>query len=204
MQNDLKKKKLILIVSTISSLVVLGYLGYVVMGKVASSKIRYIEKYKEVIVSEKKQEQADSLQEELAKTVSERKEIREALLGQSDDEKLKLVIQFENIAKSIGLSYEWEIIRTLTNQSIAEEEGRLAQARRRSRGGESGEEKFPSIVFSIKLEGGYSGIISFLERLQALPYYINIDRLDALNKGYAAEATSPTVSATMQITVFTK
>jgi len=180
MQDDLKKKKLFLIGAAIVMLVAFGYLGYLVMGGVTSAKEKYIEKYKEIITLEQKQNQSTILQAELSRTAAEREKITSILLGQSDEEKLRLVIQFEDIAKSIGLVYDWEILRTIT------------------------EGEFPGIVFSISLQGGYSGIIRFIERLQALPYYTHIERLGIVSKAPVTEGSPSVVAATMEVTVFSK
>lgn len=210
MESGQKKQKLILIIASVGLVVIFGYGIYAVMGKVASAQERYIAKYKELILLEKEQEQAADIKKELAKTEDTIEEVMQSLPEQTTqdqifDSQLKLTEDIENVAKSIGLEYSVKIVGSLTREGIAEEKARIARSRR---GGESTtevEEKFPSIIFSIELEGQYGEIVKFHERLRSLPYYMSTNRFDiSARKAAGEEGVVLGVESTMQVTVFTR
>lgn len=178
------------------------------MGKMASAKERYLATYKELVKLEKNQKEAELLLEELGKTSSEQEEIMQALLAQTYEDKLRLVIQFENIAKNTGLEYDLQILRELTEESILEEKTRLERSRRKTEEGEEQkialEEKLPSIIFSLKIKGDYTAVVRFFEKLWALPYYMNIDNFNIARKIVPGENTYGGVEVISQITVFTR
>ena len=208
MEDELKKRNLLVMGIAVVILIIFGYGFYAVMRGLASAKERYLETYKELIGLEQNQKEAELIQKELAKTTYEQEEIMRALLAQTYEDKLKLVIQFENIAKNTGLEYDLEILRELTEESIVEERARLDRSRRKTQEDDEQkavlEEKFPSIIFSLKLKGDYTAIVKFFEKLWALPYYINIDNFNITRKISPGENLYAGVEVISQITVFTR
>ena len=208
MEDELKKRNLLVIGIAVAILVSFGYGFYATMGRLALAKERYLETYKELVGLEQNQKEAELIQKELEKTTSEQEEIMQALLAQTYEDKLKLVIQFENIAKSTGLEYDLEILRELTEESIVEEKQRIDRSRRKTQEDEEKkavlEEKFPSIIFNLNLKGDYSEIVRFFEKLLALPYYINIDNFNVTRKISPGENSYAGVEVISQITVFTR
>jgi hypothetical protein len=209
MEDELKKRNLLIMGIAVLVLVIFGYGFYAVMGGLTSAKERYLRTYKELIGLEQNQKEAELIQRELAKTTSEQEEIMQALLAQTYEDKLKLVIQFENIAKNTGLEYDLEILRELTEESIIEERARLDRSRRKTQEEDEGEkavleEKFPSIIFNLKLKGDYAAVVRFFEKLWGLPYYINIDNFNITRKILPGENLYAGVEVTSQITVFTR
>jgi Tfp pilus assembly protein PilO len=208
MEDELRKRKLLVIGLAIAILIIFGYGFYAVMGRVSSAKEAYLTTYKELVKLEQNQKEAELLQKELSKTSGEQEEVMQALLAQTYEDKLKLVIQFENIAKNTGLEYDLQILKELTGESIAEEKTRLERSRRKTQEDEGEkavlEEKFPSIIFSLKIKGDYTSAVRFFEKLWALPYYINIDNFNITRQIVPGENVYGGVEVTAQITVFTR
>lgn len=203
--NDLKKKQMILIAAAIVFAGIFGYGFYTAMGAVSSSKADYIAKYAELTSLEEKQRQTKSIEEELAENKEAISAIKKAFIEQTYENKLALVIDLENIAKSAELVYELSIAQEMTAESIAEEKALQARARRKSQQirEEAVGEQLPSIVFSIKLAGPYPAVVNFIERLQVLPYYTDIDNFNIASKRVGEEGGGE-VEASVQFTVFTR
>ncbi len=182
-----------------------AYGFYITMEGVSSAERDYNNKYSELATLEEKQKQTRSLEEELAESKNEISAIEKALIKQTYENKLGLVVDVENVAKGAGLAYELNILKELTAESIAEEKARLARTRRKSRQilEEAALEQFPSIVFTVKLSGSYPDVVNFMERLQRLPYYTSIDNFVVASKSVQGEVEGA-VEATMQFTVFTR
>lgn len=199
------KKQITLAVAAVVLAGVFAY-GFYITTKAASSAERdYNDKYIELTVLEEKQRQARSLEEELAQNKKEIDAIAKALINQTYENKLALIIDIENTAKGAGLAYELNVVKEFTSQSIAEEKARLARSRRKSQQirEEAAPEQFPGIVFSVKLSGSYLGVVNFIERLQRLPYYTDIDNFVVSSKRAQGEGGGA-VEATIQFTVFTR
>ncbi len=208
MEDELRKRNLLVTGIAVAILIIFGYGFYAIMGGLALAKERYLGTYKELAGLEQNQKEAELIQKELEKTTREQEEIMQALLAQTYEDKLKLVIQFENIAKNTGLEYDLEILRELTEESIVEEKARLDRSRRKTQEDEEKkavlEEKFPSIIFNLKLKGDYTAVVKFFEKLWALPYYINIDSFNIARKISPGENVYAGVEVISQITVFTR
>lgn len=203
MSNDLKKRQLLFAGSTLLLIAFFSYAFYFVRGEIASAQAQYIAKFKDLVRLEAQQREANRLTKELIKDSEGLKAIKEEFIEQSYDNKLKLVIDIENAAKSAGLLYDLSITKELTRESIVEERARLARSRRQSQATteEPLEEKFPSIVFNVKLEGTYSAIVDFMEKLQRLPYYSKMESFTIASKRVEAQGGA---EAAIEFSVFTK
>lgn len=204
MNNDLKKKQILFAGTAIGLLAMFGYGIYTAMSSVSSAQGEYIAKYKELVDLEEKQKQASRLEEELSDSTAQINEIKQALIDQTYDNKLKLVIDLENVAKSAGIAYDLSISKELTKQSIVEEKARQVRSQRRSQQirEEPVQEQFSSIVFNIKLSGSYTAIVSFIDKLHALSYYIDVGVFNITSKKLQGEGGGE-VEATLEVTVFT-
>lgn len=182
-----------------------GYAGYFLFGEIASSKSLYIEKSKELVSREKKQEQIGEIKKELEKTEKNREEIISSLLSPQDV--LEFILRIEDIAKKAGLAHEVRILKEITQESIDQELLALRQARQRVRPAEETalQEKLPGVTFNVDISGSYSGIIRFLEGIGTLSYYTHIESFNISEdlKGEDAEQAGM-VKSTIQLMVFTK
>ncbi|MFY9457911.1 MAG: hypothetical protein WAP23_03215 [Candidatus Spechtbacterales bacterium] len=180
-----------------------GYGGYFLFGEIASSKNLYIEKSKELVSSEKKQEQIERIKEELEKAEKNRGEIVSSLLVTEDV--LEFILKIEDIAKKARLTYEVRILKEVTQESIDQELLALRQARRREVPAEDAAiEKLPGVTFNVDISGSYSGIIRFLEGVGTLSYYTHIESFN-VSEGPGVEGAEPgKVKSTIQLMVFTK
>lgn len=204
MNSSLKKKQIFLAATIMGLLIFFSYGFYSAMVGVSLSVERYTAKSGELASLEEKQRRGASLEKELAENSSAIDEIKQALIEQTYEKKLGLVIDIENTAKASGLVYELNIVKELTKESIVEEKARLARQRRKSQQIREAEpaEQFPGIVFSVKLTGSYPATIDFIDKLQTLPYYLRIENFNIFNKGSFGEETS-VVETNMQVAVFT-
>jgi len=205
MNNDLRKKLITLIVAAVALTGVFAYGLYTATQALSSAERSYNDKYIELAVLEEKQKQTKKLENELTKNKDEIAILEKALIEQTYENKLAIVIDIENTAKGTGLAYELSIVKELTAKFIAEEKARLVRARRKSQQirEEAAPEQFPGIVFSVKLSGSYQDAVNFIERLQRLPYYTDIDNFVVSSKRAQGEGGGA-VEATIQFTVFTR
>lgn len=209
MDKGYSKIKLPLALIALGLIVGLGYTGYGLLGKVDAARILYLEKSKELLSLEKKQEHVTQLTLELASTAASREEIISALLEPAAA--LDFIVRIEDIARKAGLSYEVRILREISQESIEEEQLALRRVRKRSTESteEPGEAKLPGITFSVTVKGSYMGAIRFLEGIASLPYYTHIESFAFSRKERPKEASpeageARTVDATIQLMVFTK
>jgi len=205
MNNDLKKKQILFYMIAALLAGTFGYGFYAAIAGVSLAKEEYLEKYKEIAVLEEKQKQAKNIEEELKQNAAEILEIKKTLIEETYENKLAFVIDIENTAKSFSLIYDITITKELTKESLAKEKAELSRSRRKSQQirEEAAREQFPSIIFSIKLEGRYPAIVNFIEKLQTLPYYTNIDTFNITSRKLQGEANGA-VEATVQVSVFTQ
>lgn len=204
MNNELKKKQILFIGAAIGLLAVFGYGIYAAMGSVFSAEREYTTKYKQLVDLEEKHKQATNLEGELSDSAAQVTAIKQALINQTYENKLKLVIDLENTAKSAGLVYDLSILKELTKESLVEEKVREVRARRKSQQirEELVQEQFPSIVFNVKLSGSYPAIVGFIEKLHTLSYYIAVGNFNIISKKLQGEGGG-SVEAVLEITVFT-
>lgn len=176
------------------------------MGEIASAQERYLAKYRELIALEQKQEQVVSLQEKLAATSEEREAVMQTLTGPAYEDKQRLIIEFEEMARAIGVQQSLEIIKDITQEEIQQEKEQLARSRRGSEEARKAtvEEKFPGIVLGVSITGEYTKIIEFLETLRSLPYYTFIEGVSVSSVKRAQEGQPGIVTASMEVTVFTR
>lgn len=205
MNSDLKKKQFFLLGAAVGMLVVFGYAFYTAIGKVSSVQEKYINTYKELVSLQEQQKQAGSLKKDLLDNAEQIEAIKQALIEQTYENKYKLVIDIENIAKRLSLIHELTISKELTKELIAQEKARAARSRKASQQAtqEIIEEKFPSVVLKVELSGSYPSIVSFMDGLKSLPYYISMDSFTISSKKKAEEKASSGVEATLHISVFT-
>lgn len=181
-----------------------GYAGYFLFGEIASSKSIYIEKSKELVSGEKKQEQIEQTKKELEKTEKNREDIVSSLLSPRDV--LEFILRMEDIAKKAGLTHEVRILKEVTQESIDRELLALRQARQRGRSTEETalEEKLPGVTFNVDISGSYPGIVRFLEGIGTLSYYTHIESFNISRDTKGEGAETGTVKSTIQLMVFTK
>lgn len=204
MRNDFTKRKLYIGGVAVLFLAVFGYFVSFLMGRIGFLEGEYLSKQGGLLALEQKQKQATFLSEELMRIQDEKKEVLGALLGQQYEDKLRVIVQLEDAAKSLGLAYELQVVKELTQEEIDREKELLLRSRRGSqRAAEEEEaEKFPGITFEINLKGSYEGLVKFLEKLQSLPYYSKIEQLNIVRE--AGEAESKQLTGVVRVTVFAK
>lgn len=199
------KRKLKLFMITVALAAGFGYAVYFLWGKVVSTQDLYIEKTKELLSLERKQEQISELEEKLSQTKEKREEIIESILLQED--MISFILKIEDIAKKAGLAHEVKIIRKITSESIEQERLAIRRARRTAKEAleEALRDKLPGVTFDVGLEGSYEGIIRFAEGVASLPYYTHIDRLNISEKRKGeAGFEENKVKASINLTVFTR
>lgn len=200
MNNDLRKKQITLVGLALGAIIVFSFGFSNAKGEIARVQEKYTQAYKDLIKLEEQQKQAARLEKELNANAQEIAKIKNALIDQTYENKLKIVIDLEDAAKSAGVSYDLSIVKELTKESITEEKARQARTRRKSQkvSEEVNVEQFPSVVLRIKVSGGYPLIIGFLDRLYALPYYMDMGIFSIISKREGG------VEATFDLTVFTR
>jgi len=188
----------------------LAYAGYFVWGEIGTAQSLYIEKQKEIISIEKRQEQISQLKKELEKTAEKKIEVLDSLIAR--DDVLKVIERIEGVAKRERLLYEVKLLGEITKESIDRE----ILAIRRSRAGgkkEAIEEvlnKLSNINFQVNLTGEYLGIIRFLEGIGTLPYYAQVDRFELLGKKTkiitetGEEQETSFIEASINLIIFTR
>lgn len=210
MDKRYSKLKLPLPLIALGLLVGLGYAGFGLLSKIDAARALYLEKNKELLSLEKKQEHVTQLELELVKTAASREEILSALLAPA--EALDFLVRIEDIARKAGLSYEVRILREITEVSIEEEQLALRRARKKPTDAteEPLDAKLSGITFSVTIKGSYPGIIRFMEGVATLPYYTHIESFAVSRKERPKEAETSeagearTVDAIIQLMVFTK
>ncbi len=204
MSNDFNKRKLYFGGAVVLFFVLFGYSVIFLTGRIGFLKGEYLAKQSGLLALEQKQKQATLLREELAQIQGEKEEIFGALLGQQYEDKLQIIVQLEDAAKSLGLAYELQVAKELTQEEIDREKELLVRSRRGApRPPEEGEvEKLPGITFEIKLKGSYEGLVRFLEKLQSLSYYSNIERVGILSDTGQEEGGGASLEGDIRITFF--
>lgn len=204
--NDLDKRKLYLGAAGVLLLVLFGYFVNFLMGRISFLEGEYLTSQKGLLALEQKQKQATLLRVELSQIQDQKKEILGALLGQQYEDKLQLIVQIEDAAKNLGLAYELRVVKELAQEEIDREKELLARSRRGSqRSGEEEEvKKLPGITFEINLTGSYEGFTKFFEKLQALPYYMQIERFNILRKAGEDAIESKQLEGALGVTFFAK
>lgn len=206
MRNDFNKRKLYLSGAAVLFLVLFGYFVSFLMGRIGFLKAEYLSKQGGLLALEQKQKQATLLSEQLLQIQGEKKEILGALLSQQYEDKLQIIVQLEEAAKSLGLAYELQVVKELTQEEIGRERELLLRSRRGSQRLAEEEEgkKLPGITFEIKLKGSYEGFVKFFEKFQSLPYYSQIERLNILRETEQEESEAVKLEGTVWVTVFAK
>ncbi|OGH70141.1 MAG: hypothetical protein A2754_02755 [Candidatus Magasanikbacteria bacterium RIFCSPHIGHO2_01_FULL_47_8] len=182
-------------ISLILGLLWLGafvYGGYYMIGLVDKGKIGYIEKKKEVWTTEEKKKQADELKQILARVSKDAQKAEGALLGTDFDSTVDFGIRIEEIARSLGVSHDIDIAARATDLAPSPREDLLDDVLLAT---------FPHIIFDIKVNGSYSTVIRFLERLDGLPYYTSVEQLELI-RIEAQEGGA--VQASIKLKVFTR
>ncbi|MBI1888930.1 MAG: hypothetical protein HYS15_03325 [Candidatus Spechtbacteria bacterium] len=203
---NIRKKKLYLGAIVFLLPLVFGYGVYFVMGRVSVSQEQYIAKQKELVSLEHKQREVAALEQEFTGLEAQRSIIFSSLLSQQYEDKLRFIIEIEDIAKTLGLVYDFTIQREVTKEDIQREKEELARVRR----GEAGqkavkeEEKLPEITVGVKLEGKYAQVVKFLEKFQSLSYYTEIQSLDISKQKTEEGSSRAGVEAVIQASVFTR
>lgn len=204
MHNDFAKRKLYIGGAAVLLLAVFGYVVSFLMGQIEFLEGEYRSKQSGLLALEQKQKQATLLSEELTRIQDEKKEVVGVLLGQQYEDKLGVIVRLEDAAKSLGLAHELQVVKELTQEEINREKELLLRSRRGSQrtSGEEEAEKLPGITFEVNLKGPYEGLVKFFEKLQALPYYIQIERFNILREQGVAESSQ--LTGVVRITVFAK
>ncbi|OGZ57734.1 MAG: hypothetical protein A3B96_00320 [Candidatus Spechtbacteria bacterium RIFCSPHIGHO2_02_FULL_43_15b] len=188
------KNGLIFIFIGLLCLSMIGYFAYYLLGRVNSHKESYSDKKKELVVLEERKKQSQQLRDDLVKLSDDAEKINEAFLGAGFDDTVNFTIQVEDIAKTLGIQYEINIARNATNiQPSSIKDLPVDRVL----------DTFPHIVFKIDLESTYADLVKFIEGLNRMPYYINIERLDIRKSGIAEEGGVVLTKATLQVKVFT-
>jgi hypothetical protein len=206
MSRDFNKRKLYLGGVVVLFLVLFGYSVFFLAGRIGFLKGEYLSKQSGLLALEQKQKQAALLSEELARIQGEKKEILGSLLGQQYEDKLQLIVQLEDAAKSLALAYELRVVKELTQEEITREQELLLRSRRGSQrlSEEKEIEKLPGITFEINLKGSYEGLVKFFEKLQSFPYYFTIERVNILSQTGEAEGSAVKLEGTILVTFFSK
>jgi Tfp pilus assembly protein PilO len=204
MSNGRQKVRVKFLLIALAWLFGFGYAGYFLFTEIASSKNLYVEKSRELVSYEKKQEQIGKIKSELEMTGKNREGIISSLL--SPKAVLEFILRIEDIAKKAGLTHEVRILKEITQESIDQELLAQRAARRRDRPAEEQalEEKLPGVTFNIDISGSYSGVIRFLEGIGTLSYYAHIESFSISGAPKGEGEESGAVKATIQLVVFTK
>lgn len=203
---SLRKKKFPLGLMAVPVLLVFGYGIYAVMGKVNVSQRQYILKQKELLSLEQRQREVARAEQEFAGLEAQRSQVFSSLLSQQYEDKLRFIIEIEDIAKSLGLVYDLQVQKEVTKEDIRREKEELARLRR----GEATqkvaqeEEKLPEVTIGVRLEGSYAQVVKFLEKFQSLSYYTEIQSLDISKQKTEEGSSGGGVEAMMQASVFTR
>ena len=204
MSDDFNRRKLYLIGAVVLFLIFFGYSVIFLIGRIGSLKAEYLAKQSGLLALEQKQKQAALLRKELMQIQDEKEQILGALLGQEYDDKLQLIVQLEDMAKSLALAHELQVVKEMTQEEIDREKELLLRSRRGSQRPPEEEEaeKLPGITFEISLKGSYESLVKFLEKLQSFPYYFNIERVSILSDAGQEEGDAAKLTGTIRVTFF--
>lgn len=181
---------------------------YFLFAEISSAKNFYIEKTKELLGAEKKQEQIDQITKELKSISNNKEDVIASII--SPDRALDFIVKIEDIARAAGLIYEVRISKEITQESIDEELLAIRRSQRRGRDVDEADtrNKLPGIILGIELSGTYSGIVRFLEGIASFPYYSYIENFSITKASESGvednQILAPRVQAAMQLMVFTK
>jgi hypothetical protein len=204
MNDDFNRRKLYLSGAVVLFLIFFGYSVILLTGRIGALKREYLSKQSGLLALEQKQKQAALLSEELTRIQGEKKEILGALLGQQYEDKLQLIVQLEDAAKSLALEYELQVVKELTQEEIDREKELILRSRRGSKlpSDKEEEEKLPGITFEVKLNGPYEGLVKFMEKLQSLPYYFAIERVTIMSDTGQGEGDEGKLTEIIRVTFF--
>lgn len=189
---SIRKKTLGLISVSVLVLAIFVYIGYYLFGSINSSIKTYTGKREQLMMLEEKQKQAQRLERELLEVSADAQKLKSFFLGTDFDDTIGFSIQIENLSRELGMTHNINITKRATDFKLPTKRDLPSDALINT---------FPHIVFGIDLEGSYSSLVRFVERLNALPYYLDIERLDV--KTGRVQDAGVSIKAFLQLKVFT-
>lgn len=190
--SDIQKKTFIVIGMSVLMLIAFTYIVYYLFGSMTSSIKTHAEKRKELLMLEEKEKQSQRLRKELEEVSLDSEMIKAMFLGTDLNDTVNFTIQLENLSRELMLAQDVRTIKTASN---------LNPSKGKDLPGDTVINTFPHIVFGVDLEGSYVSLVKFLERLNNLPYYLNVERLDISEGSVREEVVS--IKAFVQLKVFT-
>lgn len=190
---DIRKKIFGLMGVSILVLSLFMYLLYYLFGSVNSSIKIHTGKREELMTLEEKQKQAQRLEREILEVSKDAQKLKSFLLGTDFNDTIAFTIQIENLSRELGMTHNIVSTKQAAN---------LSPSIRGDLPKDAMINTFPHVVFGIDLEGSYASLVRFIERLNTLPYYLYMERLD-IRTGKVSEEGLVTIKAFVQLKVFT-